>query len=145
MKYAGFFTRFFALLIDNIAMFVLASLVAMLIGMLSGGAAGAGGLIALLTGALGAILSFVFLLFQFFYFGFFWSRSGQSIGMKMLNIKVVRRDPDGQISFILAGLRGSFGYWISGLVFGLGFIWAAFDAHKETWHDKIFDTQVIRA
>lgn len=145
MKYAGFFTRFFALMIDNIAMFVLASLVAMAIGVLSGGAAAAGGLITLITGALGAILSFIFLLFQFFYFGFFWSRGGQSIGMKLLNIKVVRRDPEGEISFILGGLRGSFGYWISGLVFGLGFIWAAFDAHKETWHDKIFDTQVIRA
>jgi uncharacterized RDD family membrane protein YckC len=37
-------------------------------------------------------------------------------------------------------LRGTVGYWISGLVFGLGFIWAAFDGRKEAWHDKLFDT-----
>jgi len=145
MNFAGFFTRFFALMIDHIAMAILAGLVALAIGVLSGGAAGAGGLVALLTGTLGAILSFIFLLFQFFYFGFFWSRSGQSIGMKMLNIKVVRRETGDSFSFIHGGLRGSFGYWISGLVFGLGFIWAAFDGQKEAWHDKIFDTWVIRA
>lgn len=144
MKFAGFLTRFFALLIDNIAMFILATLVSLLIGALTGAAA-AGGLIAVITGALGAILGVIFFLFQFFYFGFFWSRNGQSIGMKMLNIKVVRRQTGAPLSFFIAGLRGSVGYWISGLVFGLGFIWAAFDGNKETWHDKIFGTWVVNA
>jgi uncharacterized RDD family membrane protein YckC len=27
---------------------------------------------------------------------------------------------------------------------GLGFLWAAFDADKQTWHDKIAGTVVIR-
>jgi uncharacterized RDD family membrane protein YckC len=31
------------------------------------------------------------------------------------------------------------------LLFGLGYIWAAFDANNETWHDKIFDTWVVGA
>jgi uncharacterized RDD family membrane protein YckC len=64
--------------------------------------------------------------------------------MKMLNIQVVGQD--GQpLSFLRAGLRGSVGYWISGFIFSLGFIWAAFDAKKEAWHDKLFKTWVVRA
>ena len=43
------------------------------------------------------------------------------------------------------GFRGTIGYWISGLIFGLGFIWAAFDQDKEAWHDKLFDTWVVQA
>jgi uncharacterized RDD family membrane protein YckC len=34
---------------------------------------------------------------------------------------------------------------VSGFFFGLGFIWAAFDANGEAWHDKIFATRVVRA
>jgi uncharacterized RDD family membrane protein YckC len=30
------------------------------------------------------------------------------------------------------------------LVFFLGFLWMTFDAQQETWHDKIFGTQVWR-
>ncbi|PCJ43200.1 MAG: RDD family protein [Moraxellaceae bacterium] len=35
------------------------------------------------------------------------------------------------------------GYYVSLLVFGLGFIWAAFDPKKQAWHDKIAKTLVI--
>lgn len=92
---------------------------------------------------LACVLVFIILLFQFLYFGYFWSTSGQSLGMKLLNMKVVRQD-GGELSFLRAGLRGSLGYWISSLVFNLGFLWAAFDQEKETWHDKIFETWVVK-
>jgi len=91
---------------------------------------------------LGAITAGIMVLFQFLYFGFFWSRSGQSIGMKFMAVKVARRDGS-PVGFFRSALRGSVGYWISGLVFFLGFIWAAFDPNGEAWHDKIFDTRVI--
>ncbi len=45
----------------------------------------------------------------------------------------------------IAAFRGTLGYYISGLVFSLGFIWAAFDSRKETWHDKLFDTWVVQS
>ena len=63
--------------------------------------------------------------------------------MKLLNVRVVMRDGE-SISFARGGLRGSLGYWISGFFFSLGFIWAAFDADGEAWHDKLFDTRVVR-
>ena len=41
----------------------------------------------------------------------------------------------------MAGLRGTLGYYISSLVFYLGFLWMLFDEQQETWHDKIFGSQ----
>ncbi len=36
------------------------------------------------------------------------------------------------------------GYFLSTLVFGLGFVWVAFDLRKQRWHDKLANTVVIR-
>jgi uncharacterized RDD family membrane protein YckC len=146
MDKAGFFSRFFAWLLDGIAVAVLP----LIFGCFCGGIffiLGIGsdnGFLSVITGIAAFGLIFILFLFQFFYFGYFWSRSGQSLGMKMLSMKVVRRNNE-QMTFIRSALRGTFGYYISGLLFGLGFIWAAFDANKETWHDKIFDTWVVKA
>ena len=146
MNYAGFFTRFIAWFLDgiiaSILLFIFTLILSPIIAALSGGD---GGLLGLLTGVLSLILILFLWAFQFVYFGYFWSKSGQSLGMKLLNIKVVRSSEDLPISFIRGGLRGTVGYWISAFVFGLGYIWAAFDADKEAWHDKIFDTWVVQA
>jgi len=145
MDFAGFFTRFFALVIDSILMAILALIITFIFGGVLGVTASLdNGFMNFLIGVVGMMFYILMLFFQFFYFGYFWSKSGQSLGMKMLNIKVVSQD--GQpLSFLRAGLRGSVGYWISGLIFSLGFIWAAFDANKEAWHDKLFNTWVVRA
>ena len=102
------------------------------------------GLFGMLVGVASMVIAFTLLLLQFLYFGWLWSTSGQSLGMRVANIRVVRRDGS-SLSLVRAGLRGTVGYWISGLVFGLGFIWAAFDGRKEGWHDKLFDTSVLTA
>jgi uncharacterized RDD family membrane protein YckC len=36
------------------------------------------------------------------------------------------------------------GYAISGIALDIGFIWVAFDARKQGWHDKIASTFVVR-
>jgi uncharacterized RDD family membrane protein YckC len=36
------------------------------------------------------------------------------------------------------------GYIVSSLVFGLGFLWVAFDRRKQGWHDKMAGTVVIK-
>ena len=146
MNYAGFFTRFFALLIDQIAMAILAILVGLLFGGCAGIAlASQSDFLSILTGTAALITLGVLVIFQFVYFGYFWSRSGQSVGMKLLNIAVVRRTEGEPLSFWRGAFRGTLGYYISGLVFSLGFIWAAFDSRKETWHDKLFDTWVVQS
>ena len=143
MEKAGFLGRLLAYILDGILIGIIGLVGGLVIG----------GLVYLMSGsdsdfvivliiALSCMLFLFILLIQFVYFGYFWSKSGQTIGMKLLNMKVVRQDGE-QLSFLRAGLRGSLGYWISSLVFNLGFIWAAFDDEKETWHDKIFETWVV--
>ncbi len=143
-KKAGFFLRFIAWLIDMAALAILSFILVLLFsGVVSIGEQTGSGIIDLLVGLTSLLLAGINLVLQFLYFGYLWSTDGQSFGMKAVNVRVVMQDSDEKISFLRAGLRGSLGYWISGLIFGLGYIWAAFDANNETWHDKIFDTWVI--
>ncbi len=145
MEKASFFGRFFAWLLDGIFMGIIAFVGALVLwGLIALLGDSDSGFVIFLIVMLSCMLFVILLLFQFVYFGYFWSKSGQSIGMKLLNMKVVRQDGE-QLTFLRAGLRGSVGYWISGLVFNLGFLWAAFDQEKETWHDKIFETWVVTA
>lgn len=95
-------------------------------------------ILALGVGVVSSILVFG----QFLYFGYFWSTRGRSIGMGLMNIKVVKTDGS-HLSFLMAGLRGTLGYYLSGLIFSLGYLWFFFDERKETWHDKIFSTDVL--
>jgi uncharacterized RDD family membrane protein YckC len=99
----------------------------------------------LVSGALAAIWILSLLLLQFLYFGYFWSKNGQSFGMRWLQIRVVRRNKEDSISFMRAGLRGSVGYWLSSVVFYIGYLWSLWDDDRETWHDKVFDTWVVQA
>lgn len=75
--------------------------------------------------------------------GYFWSRREQSIGMGIMNIKVVKTDGR-PLSFVMSGLRGSLGYSLSGLIFGLGYLWFFVGKQQETWHDQIFNTVVLK-
>jgi uncharacterized RDD family membrane protein YckC len=144
MEKAGFGQRFVALLIDGIAIYLIALVLTWAISLLTGGGADS-----LLGGILGRLVSSVLiaimLLLDFLYYGFMWSRSGQSVGMKLMHIRVVDHQTGGREGLVKAGLRGTVGYFISGLIFGLGFLWAAFDANGEAWHDKIFSTRVVKA
>ena len=72
----------------------------------------------------------------------FWVWRGQTPGKMLLNIKVIRTNGS-NISLGYALLR-YLGYIVSGVVFGLGFLWIAIDSHKQGWHDKIADTYVIK-
>jgi len=145
MHKANLFSRFIAWLLDSFAIALIAVLLSLLLGGLTGITRGSDNfLIGAATTVLSVIVWFAIIILQFLYFGYFWNKDGQSIGMKVTGIKVVRQDGT-LMSFLRSALRGTFGYWISGLIFGLGYIWAAFDSDKEAWHDKIFDTWVLEA
>lgn len=145
MDKAGFLARFIAWLLDDIFMAVLAFFTALILGGLAGLTASTeSSFLGFISAGLTALLIIVMLLFQFIYFGYFWSRNGRSLGMRLLGMKVVRRSADEELSFVRAGLRGTLGYWFSGLIFALGYLWALIDQDRETWHDKIFDTWVVK-
>ena len=147
MEKADFFPRFVAWIVDAIVVGIVYWILSIIMGVILSGAisggSSEGGFMALFSILYLVVLVILFVV-QFLYFGYFWSKNGQSIGMKLMHIKVVKTD--GQVpSFLSAGLRGTIGYWISGFIFGLGYIWAAFDQEKQAWHDKIFGTYVVKA
>ncbi len=69
---------------------------------------------------------------------------GQTWGMKMTNIKLVKAETGLPVGFGLALGRSLFGNFISSSIFYLGYLWAAWDDNKQTWHDKIAGTYVVR-
>jgi uncharacterized RDD family membrane protein YckC len=146
MQKATFGTRAMAWFGDLLVLAVLASIISFIFGSAVGLTAGReSAFLGFLSAALLLIWGLLIFLLQFLYFGYFWSKDGQSIGMRWLNIRVVRQSKEGEISFWRAALRGSLGYWISAVIFYLGYLWALWDNESETWHDKIFDTWVVLA
>src|SRR6186997_379182 len=82
------------------------------------------------------------------YFPFFWSRegpqNGQTPGMRQMGIRVVRDTDGGPITIGPAILR-LIGYWISGVVFYIGYIWIFVDKRRRGWFDLIAGTVVVKA
>lgn len=87
-----------------------------------------------------AIILIAGLIFSLIYFTLSWGRSGQTIGMGLTGIKVVRTDGN-RLGYGKALLR-YVGYVISALLLSLGFLWIGFDKRRQGWHDKIAGTLV---
>jgi uncharacterized RDD family membrane protein YckC len=71
-----------------------------------------------------------------------WKLRGSSIGGIVFDLRVVRidgRDIDWETAIVRA-----LGCFLSLAAAGLGFLWIAFDAAKQAWHDKIAGTVVVR-
>jgi uncharacterized RDD family membrane protein YckC len=144
MNKANFLQRSAAWLIDQAVLSIIYSLAAVSIGVIIGAYTNSGIRVPNLVLAPSVIgFSLAPMFGHFLYFGYFWSQRKRSIGMGVMNIRVVH--PDGHsLSFVMAGLRGSLGYFLSGLIFGLGYLWFFVDKKQETWHDKIFNTVVLK-
>lgn len=71
-----------------------------------------------------------------------WAMKGTTIGGIICGLKVVRLD-DRKVDWLVAVVRGLAGF-LSLAVAGLGFLWAAFDDQKQSWHDKIAGTTIVR-
>jgi uncharacterized RDD family membrane protein YckC len=127
---AGFWVRFFAILIDSVGIGIVS-------GILSG-------FMNASTDPFDTSRSSLQTLIGVLYFCYFWSAQGggQTLGMRVLNIKVVRTD--GSALTILQAFIRYIGLIVSVACIFIGVIWAAFDANKQGWHDKIAGTYVIR-
>ena len=143
MDKARFLGRLWAWLVDGLTVWIVGAGISAAVTFLLDASASSSDFMSFLTAWIALFLVILIFLLQFLYFGLLWSSgSGQTLGMKIFKMKVVRRS-EGNVGFLRAGLRGTIGYWISSFLFFLGYIWAAFDSDNEAWHDKIFDTWVV--
>ncbi len=78
------------------------------------------------------------------YHTFFIWMYGATLGKMALKIKVVSIDLLDNPTLAFALLR-SIARIFSETIFYMGFIWAYFDKHRQTWQDKISHTLVIDA
>jgi uncharacterized RDD family membrane protein YckC len=70
---------------------------------------------------------------------------GQTWGMRITNIRLVRSDNGLPVGFGKALGRTLFANIVSANVFYLGYLWAAWDDRKQTWQDKIISSYVVLA
>jgi uncharacterized RDD family membrane protein YckC len=70
------------------------------------------------------------------------SDSGQTIGKKLLGIRVIDFNSGGSIGYPRAFGR-YLGRYISGFVLLLGYLWMLWDREKQTWHDKLVSSVVV--
>ncbi len=71
-----------------------------------------------------------------------WKLRGTTVGGSICHLKVVRLD-DRPLDWTAAIVR-VLSCLLSLAVIGLGFIWVAFDNDKQSWHDKIVGTVVVK-
>src|SRR5262249_36910952 len=69
---------------------------------------------------------------------------GLTPGKWMLGIRVIKADTQIPAGFWRMFLRETIGRIVSGVLCYLGYIWAAVDANRQGWHDKIAKTMVVR-
>ena len=86
------------------------------------------------------VLVYIFLLAVIFvFYGWFWNRSGQTLGMKVWKIQVVS-ESGGYPDWSNSALRLFFALF-SLVCFGMGYWWRIFKPY--TWHDRFSRTRVI--
>jgi uncharacterized RDD family membrane protein YckC len=71
-----------------------------------------------------------------------WKMKGTTVGGIVCNLKVIR--VDGRPLDWSTSIVRALSCFLSLVVVGLGFIWIAFDEGKQSWHDKIAGTAVVR-
>lgn len=140
-RYAGFWIRFVAILIDGIILSIAGAIVGLPFGMYSMGIphdfpdVGPGYLGTLV------VVRVIGLAIAIGYYAFFLTKYGGTPGKLALGLRVISGD-GGPVSLGQAIAR-YFCYWLDTVTLLIGFIIAAFDQQKRALHDMICNTRVI--
>jgi uncharacterized RDD family membrane protein YckC len=128
-NYAGFWSRFGAYFIDGLIGFVF-SLPGQII---AAAGADAIGLLLQLAGTIAFIVLYCRKVSQ-----------GQSWGQKITGVKIVNATTGTSLSAGMVFVR-ELAKIVSAIVCYLGFLWMLWDKDKQTWHDKMLTTVVVKA
>ncbi|HVF74128.1 MAG TPA: RDD family protein [Acidimicrobiales bacterium] len=115
--------RFVALIVDGIIVGVAQLVIALILGMTA-------------ARVIGTVLGLAY------YIYFEGSATGQTLGKRVMGIRVVDFNTGGPIDMSRAVVRNLVRI-VSGLACFLGYIWAFFNKEKQTWHDMAAQTVVV--
>jgi uncharacterized RDD family membrane protein YckC len=146
VTYGGFWIRLVALIIDSLIIGIPFGILVGILVAIMGAAAGSAGTPSDQTSTaisgFSVLINLIALVITVGYFVFFWGR-GQTLGMRLFKLRVADATTGAPIGYGRAALR-YLGYIVSVFVCYIGLIWAAFDARKQGWHDKIANTVVLQ-
>lgn len=135
LEYVGFWSRFGATLIDSILMAIVSiPLLLAIYGMDYFDSE------AFIVGPADFVISYV--LPAVVIIGL-WMRFAATPGKMAIGATIVDASTGGKPSFTQYAIR-YVGYFLSALPLLLGYLWAAFDPRKQSWHDKLANTVVVR-
>jgi uncharacterized RDD family membrane protein YckC len=141
LRYGGFWVRFVAKSIDGIIMGMIGMLIAAIAGF---SILGHDKTFAMTPFRLGAymMINILQIALGVAYATFFVGKYGATPGKMALSLKVI--NPDGSKVSYMKAFGRHFAEFISGIIFLIGYIMAAFDDEKRALHDRICSTRVIR-
>ena len=150
VRFAGLGARLIAYIIDGFIVTIVIIVVSLVFAAIAAAAFASNTTTDSSGAAVGAVVGgtvvyiVVIFLVSIAYFPWYWARGGQTPGMKMMHIRIVRDADGGPIDGGAAILR-LIGLYVSGAVFYLGFIWVFVDKRRRGWHDLIAGTVVIES
>ncbi len=127
---AGLFARWIALVLDPLIALLIRLVPTVIL------VAVVGESLALLVVFLGAILYVVWWVREL--------RQGRTPGKRLLGLRVVAENTGDAPGLGRMFVREIPGRFVSGLIFGLGYLWAILDKNAQAWHDKIARTLVVK-
>jgi uncharacterized RDD family membrane protein YckC len=146
--YAGFWSRAAARIIDLVIIIAAFNLIYLLdklgadAGLWTGMGLGEGTQTGTGFSLANVLRGLFFLAFPVFYYVYLHGTYGQTFGKMALKIKVLNEDGT-PLDYRKSFLRW-LGYFLCDLTFYIGYLWAAFDRHKQGLHDKVCKTIVVR-
>lgn len=78
----------------------------------------------------------------YLFFGWFWTHSGQTLGMQAWRIKI--QNADGSAIDWLQTLQRCIAAPVALALAGIGYFWMLFDAEKRTWPDLFSHSCVVK-
>lgn len=145
-RMAGFGERLLAFLIDAVVIFAVVFPLQFAIGVFTGigSALSNSSSASYASNGMMGFSSLMGLALQFAYFGWFNVNKGQTIGKMAMKIKTVRSVDLKYLSWGESFIREILGRIVSGLVFYLGYLWYFMSPKRQTWHDMIASTYVVK-
>ena len=126
-NYASFWQRFGAALIDGILFGVVSNVL--------------GAILPSLSEARSWITPLVFWIYSVY----MTVTYGATLGKMALKIRVQNESTGANLTYGEAVLREVVGKFLSSLIFLLGYLWMLWDPKKQTWHDKLGKSIVVKS
>ena len=141
VRFADHGARLFSFIFDHLIILGISILILIIFGIMAAVFSAVGVDFLSATSVIAGIIGFFAI--YFVYFPYFWTKDGQTLGMRPFHLRVVMDKDGGKVTMGPAILR-LIGYWIDQIIFYLGFVWVLIDSRRRGWHDLIAGTVVIQ-